>query len=284
MTNTPESSDEPPSLYEELRRLRLAAGKTLSQVGREIQRGATTIHSAETGRQRPTLSLVKALDELYGAEGRLVNLWHSLPDPGQQILVTGGSNVITAGSDVTIARVGADGLGTAEQRPPTLSEQRRKFHFDYLQRSLTQSTVMFWVSVGFMIIGAVIILTAGAIVAFRDGEPGLQWVTGLSGALITAAGGALHRKARQKEADVAKIAAEVAAKVESDDHFDKATSVIERIEDPKLKDQLKTTAALTQLGFEPNADEIARRLLPAQESARPEVTRGSESGESESRR
>ncbi|MFD5470641.1 hypothetical protein [Streptomyces sp. NPDC127105] len=207
-----------------------------------------------------------------------MSLWHNTPDPRQQIVVTGGSNVIATGSDVTIAQVGAGESAVGEGRSSTLSEQRRKFYFDYQQRSLTQSTVMFWVSLGFMILGAVIILVSAAIVAFRDGGQGLKWVTGLSGALITVAGGALHRQARQKEADVAKIAGEVAAKVESDDRFEKATAVIERVEDPKLKDQLKTTAALTQLGFEPNADEVAGRLLP-QENQRPEVTRGSDSSE-----
>ena len=279
MSNTPESSNEPLALHEELRRLRTASGKSVAQVGQEIERSRLMVHEAEAGRRRPSLALVEALDELYGAGGHLVSLWHDAPDPRQQIVVTGGSNVFATGSDVTIAQVGvAEPL--VESQSPTLSEQRRKFHFDYLQRSLTQSTVMFWVSLGVMIIGAVIILTSGAIVAFRDGGQGLKWVTGLSGTLITVAGGALYRQARQKEVDVAKIAGEVAAKVESDDRFEKATALIERVEDPKLKDQLKTTAALTQLGFEPNADEVAGHLLP-QENKRPELTRGSDAGESD---
>ncbi|MEW2118443.1 helix-turn-helix transcriptional regulator [Streptomyces sp. NPDC005474] len=277
MSNTPEPSNEPSALHEELRRLRTASGKSITQVGQEVERSRLMIHEAEAGRRRPSLALVEALDELYGAEGHLVSLWHDAPDPRQQIVVTGGSNVIATGSDVTIAQVGA-AEPVVESRSSTLSEQRRKFHFDYLQRSLTQSTVMFWVSLGVMITGAGIILTSGAIVAFRDGGQGLKWVTGLSGTLITVVGGALYRQARQKEADVAKVAGEVAAKVESDDRFEKATALIERVEDPKLKDQLKTTAALTQLGFEPNADEMASRLLP-QGNQRPEVTGPSDSSE-----
>ncbi|QHA05263.1 helix-turn-helix domain-containing protein [Streptomyces broussonetiae] len=280
MANTSESSDEPLPLHEELRRLRTASGKSIAQVGREIERSQLMIHEAEAGRRRPSLALVEALDELYGAEGRLVSLWHDTPDPRQQIVVTGGSNVIATGSDVTISQLSAS-ESVVESRPLTLSEQRRKFHFDYLQRSLTQSTVMFWVSLGVMTLGAVIILASGAIVAFRDGGQGLKWVTGLSGTLITAVGGALYRQAKQKEDGVAKIAGEVAAKVESDDRFEKATALIERVEDPKLKDQLKTTAALTQLGLEPNADEVAGRLLP-QENQRPEVTRGTDSDETDS--
>ncbi|MEU6098364.1 helix-turn-helix transcriptional regulator [Streptomyces sp. NPDC047079] len=278
MSNTAESSNEPLPLHEELRRLRTASGKSIAQVGEEIQRSRLVVHEAEMGRRRPSRALVEALDDLYGAEGRLVSLWRDMPDPRQQIVVTGGGNVIATGSDVTIAQVGAAESAAGESRPPTLSEQRRKFHFDYLQRSLTQSTVMFWVSLGVMTLGAVIILTSGVIVAFRDGGQGLDWVRGLSGALITVAGGALYRQARQKESDVAKIAGEVAAKVEADDRFEKATALIERVEDPKLKDQLKTTAALTQLGFEPNADEVAGRLLP-QQNQRLEVTRRPDSSE-----
>ncbi|MET9748504.1 helix-turn-helix transcriptional regulator [Streptomyces ardesiacus] len=278
MSNTPGSFNEPPPLHEELRRLRTASGKSIAQVGQEVQRSQLMVREAETGRRRPSLALVEALDNLYGAEGRLVSLWHDTPDPRQQIVVTGGGNVIATGSDVTVAQVGTPESAVGENRPQTLSEQRRKFHFDYLQRTLTQSTVMFWVSLGVMTLGVVIILTSGVIVAFRDGGIGLDWVKGLSGTLITAAGGALYRQARQKESDVAKIAGEVAAKVEADDRFEKATALIERVDDPKLKDRLKTTAALTQLGFEPNADEVTGRLLP-QEDQRLEVTRRPDSSE-----
>ncbi|MBE8471642.1 hypothetical protein IQ210_11800 [Streptomyces sp. 3R004] len=231
----------------------------------------------------PRLPIVDALDKAYGANGYLLDLWHRTSGPRQQIVVTGGNNVISAGRDISIGRADAGGPAQEQSGPATLSEQRQKFHFNYLNRSLTQSTVMFWVSVGFMILGAIIILTSGGIAIFRDGGQGLDWVTGLSGALITAAGGALHRKARQKEAEVAKVAEEVAAKVESDDRFQKATAVIERIEDPKIKDRAKTTVVLTQLGFEPNADDVARRLLQAGDDARPEVTRGPESEEPGSR-
>lgn len=152
----------------------------------------------------------------------------------------------------------------------TLPTQRQEFHFNYLNRLLTHSNVMFWVSVVFMILGGIIILSSGATVAFRNGGQGVKWVTGLSGALITTAGGILHRQARVKETQVTLEAGAVAEKINEDDRFDKATALIERIENPKLKDQLRTTAALTQLGLNPNADEMAKRLLPINET--PEIT------------
>lgn len=129
---------------------------------------------------------------------------------------------------------------------------------------------MFWVSVGFMILGGIIILTSGALIAFRDGGRDVKLVTGLSGALITTAGGVLNRQARLKEDRVTQEAGVIAAKIDEDDRFGKATALIERVDDPKLKDQLKTTAALTQLGLKPDANETAKRLLPGHRV--PEVT------------
>ncbi|WP_249814567.1 TRADD-N-associated membrane domain-containing protein [Streptomyces barringtoniae] len=184
------------------------------------------------------------------------------------IVVTGDNAVIQAGS-LAVGTTNAE-IPTGEEKPAPLPEQRQKFHLEYLNRLLTHSTVMFWVSVGFMILGGIIILTSGALIAFRDGGRDVKLVTGLSGALITTAGGVLNRQARLKEDRVTQEAGVIAAKIDEDDRFGKATALIERVDDPKLKDQLKTTAALTQLGLKPDANETAKRLLPGHRV--PEVT------------
>ncbi|MFI1091851.1 hypothetical protein [Streptomyces sp. NPDC020917] len=180
----------------------------------------------------------------------------------QHIVVTGGDTVINSvsGSGSQTNTLGE----STDQRTQrvSLAEKQQDFHFNFLNRSLTQSNIMFWVSVVFMISGGAIVLACIALLAFRDGQSGVKWASGTVGAVFTAAGGILNRQARRKDEHITNEAKGVADKIDSNDRFEKATSLIERVADPDLKDRLKATAAMEQLGFNPDPDTMAQLLIP----------------------
>jgi hypothetical protein len=185
---------------------------------------------------------------------------------GQQAVV---QNIVVTGSDAVINSVTAGESHSNTLDPPrqenraaALAEKRQDFHFNFLNRSLTQSNVMFWVSVAFMISGGAIVLACISLLAFRGGEDGIKWASGTVGAVFTTAGGILNRQARRKDEHITAEAKAVAEKIDANDRFEKATTLIERVGDPALKDRLKATAAMEKLGFNPDPDTMAQLLIP----------------------
>ena len=178
----------------------------------------------------------------------------------QQIVVTGGDAVINSSAGMLHNAISES--TKQETRPATLVEKQQDFHFNFLNRSLTQSNVMFWVSVVFMNSGGAIVLACIALLAFRDGGEGVKWASGTVGTVFATAGGILNRQARRKDEHVTNEARVVAEKIDANDRFEKATTLIERVEDPALKDRLKATAAMEKLGFNPDPDTMAQLLIP----------------------
>ncbi|MFJ4702619.1 MULTISPECIES: hypothetical protein [unclassified Streptomyces] len=73
-------------------------------------------------------------------------------------------------------------------------------------------------------------------------------MTTLTGALFTVGGGALALHSRRTMANLAKAAEDNQEKIEAEHRLDKATTLIDRIEDPAAKDRLNAAAALKALG------------------------------------
>ncbi|MGW7004738.1 TRADD-N-associated membrane domain-containing protein [Streptomyces sp. NPDC054933] len=204
--------------------------------------------------------------------------------PVSQIVVTGSDNVINSGPSVNRTGSGIQVTASSdtseevtepkETKRSTLAEQRQAFHFDFLKHSLTTSEVTFWISICVMTLGAIIFLAGVTFVLFRQGNESLKWITSLSGVVIGAGGGVLNRHARQARADVTKQAERVEGKIDADDRYEKATALIERVQDPTLKDRLTGTAVLKQLELTPDAEETAKRLIAPQSTPRSEIEPG----------
>ncbi|MFE5739023.1 TRADD-N-associated membrane domain-containing protein [Streptomyces celluloflavus] len=178
-----------------------------------------------------------------------------------------GDNVVASGRISGGILRGRAARHYRREGKPTLAERRQDFLFDFLKHSLKQSEMTFRVSIAFMACGAAVVLAGAIMAVVRAGGANhgyVSLVTSLTGALITVGGGALALHARRARSHATEQADRVERKIDEDDRLEKAKLLIERVEDPVLRDRLKATAALQKLGFTPDANETANRLMPLQ--------------------
>lgn len=155
---------------------------------------------------------------------------------------------------------------------PTLAEQRQEFFFDFLKHSLKQAEWTFRLSVWFMAGGAAIILTAAVLGLVHAGNPDLSYlpiVTFLTGALITGGGGALAVHARRARAHVTEQADRMDVKIDLDHKMETATTFIDRVDDPAVRDRLNSAAAMKALDMQSTPEVMVDRLLPERDSRPP---------------
>ncbi|MCX4771904.1 hypothetical protein [Streptomyces sp. NBC_01285] len=155
----------------------------------------------------------------------------------------------------------------------TLAEQRQKFFFEFLKHSLKQAEWTFRLSVWFMAGGAAIILTAAVLGLVHAGNPDLSYlpvVTFLTGALITGGGGALAVHARRARAHVTEQADRMDVKIDLDHKMETATTFIDRVDDPAVRDRLNSAAAMKALDMQSTPEVMVNRLLPEQENRQPD--------------
>lgn len=172
----------------------------------------------------------------------------------------GVSNVIISG----------DMIGRAVEvgRDRSLSEQRQKFHFDFLNHTLKQAEWTFRLSVWFMTGGALVILAGAVLALVHAGNPDLSYlpyVTALTGALITTGGGALALHSKRTMANLTKAAEDNEKKIDIDHKLEVATAFIDRVVDSKQKDDLNTAAAMKALGMDAEPRTMVDRLLPGEQ-------------------
>ncbi|MGW3009205.1 TRADD-N-associated membrane domain-containing protein [Streptomyces sp. NPDC001219] len=182
--------------------------------------------------------------------------------------VIGGYNVIQVGRDMGVSS-GGDQKPDAE----SLAQQRQKFFFDFLKHSLKQAEWTFRLSVWFMAGGAAIILTAAVLGLVHAGNPDLSYlpiVTFLTGALITGGGGALAVHARRARAHVTEQADRMDVKIDLDHKMETATTFIDRVDDPAVRDRLNSAAAMKALDMQSTPEVMVDRLLPGQEGRQPD--------------
>ncbi|NEB83046.1 hypothetical protein G3I43_02400 [Streptomyces anulatus] len=181
--------------------------------------------------------------------------------------VISGYNVIQVGRDMGVSPGG-------NQKPDaeSLAQQRQEFFFDFLKHSLKQAEWTFRLSVWFMAGGAAIILTAAVLGLVHAGNPDLSYlpvVTFLTGALITGGGGALAIHARRARAHVTEQADRMDVKIDLDHKMETATTFIDRVDDPAVRDRLNSAAAMKALDMQSTPEVMVDRLLPGQESRQP---------------
>ncbi|GGS92530.1 TRADD-N-associated membrane domain-containing protein [Streptomyces violaceus] len=193
-------------------------------------------------------------------------------DPYEGIFQAPGTQFNTfhvQGSGVVVANTHfqtPDESASVDQRE-TLAEQRQRFFFDFLKYSLKQAEWTFRLSIWFMSGGAAVILTGGVLALIHAGNPDLSYlpiVTSLTGALFTVGGGALAVHARRARAHVTEQADRMDMKIDQDHKLERATSLIDQVEDPIARDRLKTAAAMKALDMQPSPETMADRLLPDQ--------------------
>ncbi|MEV5954957.1 hypothetical protein AB0M11_14510 [Streptomyces sp. NPDC051987] len=152
----------------------------------------------------------------------------------------------------------------ASIRPGSLAAQRQKFHFEFLKHALKQAEWTFRLSVYFMTGGAVVILVGAVLALMHAGSPNhgyVPLVTGLTGALITTGGGALALHSKRAMTNLTKAAERIEDKIDADHQLETATTFIDRVSDPEVKDRLNAAAALKALNMQAN-QAMVNRLLP----------------------
>jgi len=90
----------------------------------------------------------------------------------------------------------------------------------------------------------------------------LPIVTTLTGALFTVGGGALAVHARRARSHVTTQANRIDEKIDHDHKLETATTLIDRIGDPVVRDRLNAAAAMKALGVQPSPETMVDRLLP----------------------
>lgn len=135
----------------------------------------------------------------------------------------------------------------------------------------------FRLSIWFMAGGAAVIL-AGAILALvHAGNPDLSYiplVTSLTGALITAGGGALALHARKARAHVTEQAKDINVNINDDHALERAMTFIDRVDGQDARDRLNAAAAMKALDMKPNPEAVADRLIPGAGQTQGEIEPG----------
>ncbi|MDX2520662.1 hypothetical protein PV355_36870 [Streptomyces stelliscabiei] len=173
-----------------------------------------------------------------------------------------------SGADVVVNNTGytaPEEQPTGGDRRESLAEQRQRFFFDFLRYSLKQAEWTFRLSIWFMSGGAAVILAGGVLALVHAGNPDLSYlpiVTSLTGALFTAGGGALAVHARRARAHVTEQADRMDIKIDQDHRLERATTLIDRVEDPLARDRLNAAAAMKALDMQSNPDTMVDRVFP----------------------
>ncbi|WP_330305891.1 MULTISPECIES: TRADD-N-associated membrane domain-containing protein [unclassified Streptomyces] len=178
-----------------------------------------------------------------------------------QVVVTGDNATIHTNSPQA-------GPGNAAE---SLASQRQRLFFDSFRQALHQSETTFRLSVYFMAGGAAVILAAAVLALVHAGNPDLSYmplVTGLTGVLITAGGGALAVHANRARDHLKERAVMLDAQIEEDHMLERASDFIDRVENTDLKDRLNSASALRALGIEPPPEMLADRVLPPNDNPR----------------
>jgi hypothetical protein len=126
----------------------------------------------------------------------------------------------------------------------------------------------------FMSLGAVIVLVGGALAVLRVGishGTSTGWVTALGGVLVGTVGGAFRLHANHERKNLEREAAKVVEELHSDHSREEALVLIDRVEDPVLRDRLRSITAMRTLGLAPAPDEAAKWVSPPGDHARAEI-------------
>ncbi|MEW2549407.1 hypothetical protein AB0910_27150 [Streptomyces sp. NPDC047002] len=189
--------------------------------------------------------------------------------PAQQnFYVSGGANAVihTGGGNVQDPELSQQPPAPGAQQPaapqPTPADRRLAWHFSYADRILRHYTALFWVGLALVVCGGALALGSAIYSVAHPGDFAARATQGSVGALFGVAGTLMSRKAREKEQQVAEAARANDARIAEDERFDRATALLERLDDPSLREKARMVAAMKQLDI-PVADDVMTHLLGA---------------------
>jgi len=148
-----------------------------------------------------------------------------------------------------------------------LAKSRQSFLFDFYRQALRQADITFRMSLIFMSIGAVIVLCGGIIAFIRAGgvqHDTIAVVTALSGILISSCGGAFAIHANRARRHLTRQAERMEADLQADRKLSQTLKLIEEVDDPQLRDRLKSVTAMRVLSLDPDPENVANHLLARQ--------------------
>lgn len=194
-------------------------------------------------------------------------------DPGVRVRGDISGHVVQAGGVQNIY------IGGRDQHvvEPPVEDPRQKFLAAFREQALTQAGNTFRLSMFFVSAGSVILLCGAALVLFRHGTPAASTaglMTGLSGVLISTCGGAFAVHANRARRHLTAQADRVGEELRSDHTLEQTLTLIDRIDDPVLRDRLRSITAMRTLGLAPTPEDVANRVLPVYGTDKPEIERG----------
>jgi TRADD-N domain-containing protein len=164
--------------------------------------------------------------------------------------------------------------GSQPPRESELARQRQSFFFEFLRQALRQAEATFRLSVIFMSAGAIILLTGGVLALVNAGNPDwsyLPLLTTLSGLLITTCGGAFALHANRARRHLTVQAERIHENIQADSTLAQALDLIDRVDDPVLRDRLKSVTAMRVLNLQPEPSQVAEQLFSARQPHSPEI-------------
>jgi hypothetical protein len=180
----------------------------------------------------------------------------------------------SSGAHFNIYQAGRDKTFSEQS---SLASERQKLFFEFVRQALRQSETTFRLSVIFMSGGAAIILAGGILALIHAGNPHLGYVpvvTSLTGALITTGGGALAIHSNRARKHLTEQAHGLDMKIEEDHRLEKASVLIDRVQDQGLKDRLHAMTAIRTLGMSPDPKTVTNRVLPEHGGPAGEIGQG----------
>ncbi|MCI4080695.1 hypothetical protein MRQ86_10160 [Streptomyces sp. MMS21 TC-5] len=180
--------------------------------------------------------------------------------------------VVITGDHVTLHQVPQlQGAAADLQR---LAIERQRLRMETFRQALRHAEATFRLSVAFMAGGAGILLAGGVLALIHAGNPDLSYVpliTSLTGLLITGGGGALAIHANRARRHLTEQGERLDAQIAEDHKVERLRGWIDRVVSPETRDQLNTTAAIKDMGLDPDPAAITDRVLPEVERVSGEI-------------
>ncbi|WP_280234763.1 TRADD-N-associated membrane domain-containing protein [Nocardia cyriacigeorgica] len=137
---------------------------------------------------------------------------------------------------------------------PSAADRRETFLLEFMNQALSQANTTFVLSMLFTALGALIMLGGVGLAIFRPADSGVDYMSVLSsaaGLTISVCGGVFVHQAYMARRHVTRRADLVHQDIRSDRAFERATSLIDKVVDTELRDQIYSITAARALGLNP---------------------------------
>ncbi|MEU4744464.1 hypothetical protein AB0G02_28955 [Actinosynnema sp. NPDC023658] len=184
----------------------------------------------------------------------------------------GGTFIHQAGRDQSVSL----DLDRPDERADQdgLSKSRQAFLFDFYRQALKQAGTTFRLSVIFMTIGATVVIAGGILALTRFdvvGRGNVTLLTALSGVIIGSCGGAFAVHAGRARKHLTEQAEKMEREFQDDRRLEQTLRLIDEVENPVLRDRLKSVTAMRVLDLRPDPESVTQRLLAVNEEPRPQI-------------